>query len=76
MSINVVTVENFPEWAVMYVAYGNTTDLTEEEIGDIEEFKRENGLRNFLSIGDESFFSSCPAFGLPTTCVEAYFETA
>lgn len=68
-----VKVENIPEWAVGYMAYGDSTGLSDKEISQIDNWMKENKLSNLSEISDERHFASHPEFGLACDCVEGTF---
>lgn len=68
-----VKVENIPEWAVGYMAYGDSTGLSDKEISQIDNWMKENKLSNLSEVSDERHFASHPEFGLACDCVEGTF---
>jgi len=68
-----VKVENIPEWAVGYMAYGDSTGLSDKEISQIDNWMKENKLSNLSEISDERHFVSHPEFGFACDCVEGTF---
>lgn len=68
-----VKVENIPEWAVGYMAYGDASGLSDKEISQIDNWMKENKLSNLSEISDERHFASHPEFGLASDCVTGTF---
>lgn len=59
-------VEDFPEWAVHYLIYGEDTSLSDEEMEEIDEWIEDNGYVRLVSDGEEynrDEFNKFPAFG-------------
>ena len=71
--MKLVKYENFPEWAVYYCFYGESDNLTKEEIKQIEDFLLNENLDELISISDDSYFTSCPVFGLASNCFDVTF---
>lgn len=68
--IKTETVENFPSWAINYLFNGDASDLTDEEVKEINKYLED--LKNCLDASylheadcKENGFSNYPAFGLP-----------
>ena len=71
---------DFPAYAVCEWEYGDG-DLDDADTDNLDQWRDEieaavkasfpGSTGFFLSFGDEQFFSSRPAFGLPCDCVEA-----
>lgn len=63
------TIENVPEWATMYLMYGDTTGLDETDLESIRSFVeglKGDGLRLVDPIdGTHNEFCRYPEFGLP-----------
>ena len=68
--IEYIATENIPTWAMCYIEYGSSDTLTDEEVKMIDEFLDSYGFPIIIEYGEEEFFTSCPAFGLPCDCVE------
>lgn len=68
-----VKVENIPEWAVGYMAYGDASGLSDKEISQIDNWMKENKLSNLSEISDERHFASHPEFGLASDYVTGTF---
>lgn len=63
---------SIPTWALGYLVNGDCQGLNEAEICQIESFLEGFGPGQVLFSSKESeFFTKCPEFGLPCTCVEA-----
>ena len=71
------TQEKIPAWAICYLVNGDLTGLTEEEIETVQKWEKDNKVIDVSpkritgkngEEGDiaEPYFSSYPAFGLPT----------
>lgn len=71
-SASVVTdiVEDIPQWAVQYLLYGESDNLTAEDISLADAFCKEVG-GSFCSVveGSENDFCAHPAFGLACATV-------
>ena len=73
-SAKTVTYEGIPEYAVNYLCYHDSTGLTDEDIENIEEWQRKEGVGELASVEDEyTYFRDHPEFGLATTCVTGTF---
>lgn len=65
-------IEKIPTYALPYLVNGDASNLTEDEIKQIDEICREQGIELVVPIGDsveggtEPYFSSTPLFGKPT----------
>lgn len=71
-----IEIENFPQWAVYYAAYGYSDILTDEECAQIDEYMNTQGLAELIEAEEEPFgFSWAPAFGLPCEVINATFRT-
>lgn len=69
-------IDNFPEWALYYVTYGNDDSLSEEDIKDINDWMEKN---NIVSVNQKdsdegASFSKKPAFGLGANVVTVNVE--
>lgn len=78
MKVKNVTRINFPAWACCLHEYGERGDLSEEDVKAYYDWAEDNLPGNaYISfcdsalVGTEEYFTSCPAFGLPGTCVAA-----
>lgn len=64
-------IEKIPTYALPYLVNGDTGGLTDDEIRQIDEICREQGIELVVPIGDnveggaEPYFSSTPMFGKP-----------
>lgn len=71
------TVEDVPVWAVPYLAYGESDNLTEEDIRLADEFMKRNGFGQLIdasnTYSERTYFRSHPAFGPACDCVDANF---
>lgn len=59
-------VEDFPEWAVCYLVYGEDPSLSDEEREEIDGWMEDNGYARLVSDGEEynrDEFNKFPAFG-------------
>lgn len=59
-------VEDFPEWAVFYLIYGEDPSLSDEERKEIDGWMKDNGYARLVSDGEEynrNPFDTNPAFG-------------
>lgn len=69
------TVENIPEWAVVYLEYGEgdyddeDIELMNSWIDTMQECGYDMGCIDYID--EEPSFTSCPAFGLPCDCYKA-----
>lgn len=68
--IEYITTESIPTWAMCYIEYGDVGDMTDEEVDMVNDFMESYGFPIIIEYGEEEFFTSCPAFGLPCDCVE------
>lgn len=71
-----VTNEKIPTWALSYLVNGDPTNLTEEDRMMIDEWIYDNDVTGVYPESDCEYFTSYPAFGLPTTvcdCVVTIF---
>jgi hypothetical protein len=70
-----IEVENFPEYAVNYAYYGDSTNLTDIDIQNIDSFMTENHY-SMIAIKDstENGFCKYPVFGLPCRTVTVIME--
>lgn len=63
------TIENVPEWATMYLMYGDLDGLSETDVEEVRSFVeglKGDGLSLVEPIdGTHNEFCRCPAFGLP-----------
>lgn len=65
------TIEEIPEWSMCYLFNSDADGLTEEDIQEIEKWSKKNKMV-YLSLREDEdgftdpYFSTCPAFGLPT----------
>ena len=65
-------IEKIPTYALPYLVNGDASNLTEDEIKQIDEICREQGIELVVPIGDsveggtEPYFSSPPLIGKPT----------
>lgn len=65
-------IEKIPTYALPYLVNGDASNLTEDEIKQIDEICREQGIELVVPIGDsveggtEPYLSSTPLFGKPT----------
>lgn len=68
--------DNFPEYAVCYLAYGDKSGLSETDIEHIDRFIKQNGLNCFNVDFDfeNKGFNAHPCFGLACDCVTAIFS--
>ena len=66
------TFENIPDYAVSYMCDGDASDLTEEDVKNIDSFMKKNKLSHLVDF-KETGFSSSPEFGLACNCVSANF---
>jgi hypothetical protein len=63
---------SIPEWAVCAIEYGDFSDLSDEEKSLISGFFEDFPLSRFtIQWGNNLYFSNNPAFGLPSTCIDA-----
>lgn len=65
-----------PEYAICAIEYGDFSGLSEEDEQKIKDFlgrEFQNGYVVDWEPQGEPYFSSKPAFGLPTTVVDADF---
>ena len=69
-----ITYDNIPEYALSYLVNDDPSGLEEEDIKNIDEFIEREELGACVDWGEEASFTSRPAFGLATDCVEATFE--
>jgi len=58
-----------PTWAICYIANGDDSGISDEDIKEINDFLGRYKSPTF-EYGEEEYFSNDPAFGLPTNVVE------
>jgi len=74
-------VVSMPEWAVCYLEYGDTGDLSEEDLRLADEWRDridkqaveaygETAIVSFSYGNNDGYFTSSPEFGLPCNCVD------
>ena len=70
-----IEVENFPEYAVNYAYYGYTTDLTDIDILNIDNYMTENNY-SMIATKDSTDNGFCryPVFGLPCRTVTVIMQ--
>lgn len=71
--VRTVNFDAVPEYAVVYMAYGDSSGLSDEDVGIIDKWMAAKNLDHLVDCGEERFFSSHPEFGLAADCVEATF---
>ncbi len=68
-----MTIENVPQWATMFLMYGDDSALGEGDYATVSEWLdglRRDGWRHVAPIfGTENEFCSCPEFGKPCATV-------
>ena len=58
-----------PSWSLPYLINGDASGLTEEEIGQVDDYVNLAENPDIISPeGGEEFFTKSPEFGLPATC--------
>lgn len=68
-------VEDFPQWAAYYAAYGESDTLSEEECQQVDDYMAAQGFAELIEADEETFgFSWHPAFGLPCEVINATFR--
>lgn len=61
-------VEDFPQWALYYAVYRDSTGITHEEKKMIQDWMKENNVCCVDVLSEESHFSGYPAFGDACEC--------
>ena len=65
---------DLPSYAPVYLEYGDYSGLENADILAIDEWRegleREAKGQLIFEYGEDSYFSTAPAFGLPADCVE------
>ena len=68
------SIEKIPHWALYYLTYGEYYSLSEKDLTEIEDWRTKNNVQDVFPITDdldfEPYFTSCPAFGLPTNVID------
>lgn len=72
--LNVVVFDAVPEYALAYMAYGDSSGLSDGDVRIIDKWMSDNNLDHLVDSGEERFFSFRPEFGLASTCVKATFS--
>ena len=69
-------VEKIPDWAIVYMMYGDESGLDEEDVKLVDIWMKKNGLKSLVGVEDDSYddFSAHPAFGLPCATVTGIFQ--
>lgn len=64
--------ENFPNWAVCYLLYGDDSGLTEEDKRDFNAWcnKEKINVTNLFDVSEETYFALYPQFGLACNCCD------
>jgi len=64
-----------PDYAINYLVYGDTDNLTIEDIENIDNWLIAEQLEGatISSISDSSYFTHKPCFGLPCCCYDVEF---
>lgn len=66
-------VEKVPTYALCYLVNGDATDLTEQEVNEIDSLLREQAVELVYPPSDDEwqpYFSSCPWFGKPCEVID------
>ena len=72
------TFDNIPEWAIYFLAYGESDELTEEEVDEVTTFTTINfpiGYTMDVKWDNYREFDTHPAFGLPCKTYQVDFYT-
>lgn len=72
------TFDNIPEWAIYFLAYGESDSLTEEEVEELITFTTINFPVGYtMDVQWDNFreFDTHPAFGLPCKTYQVDFYT-
>ena len=70
------TFDNIPEWAIYFLAYGESDELTEEEVDEVTTFTTINfpvGYTMDVQWDNYREFDTRPAFGLPCKTYQVVF---
>lgn len=70
------TFDNIPEWAIYFLAYGESDELTEEEVDEVTTFTTINfpiGYTMDVQWDNYHEFDTHPAFGLPCKTYQVDF---
>lgn len=70
------TFRRFPEWAICYAMYGDSSSLDEEDIALFERWSKANNVKTVVSM-DESTrneFDPFPLFGLASATYDVVCE--
>lgn len=64
-----------PEYAVCYLEYGDDSGLSEEDVRNIDAWRDslecdESPYSPSFDYGENRYFTSYPAFGLPCDCID------
>lgn len=64
-----------PDYAITYLMYGDTDNLTVEDLKNITDWLVMEQLEEatIASISDDSYFTHKPCFGLPCCCYDVEF---
>lgn len=70
------TFDNIPEWAIYFLAYGESDELTEEEVDEVTTFTTINfpvGYTMDVQWDNYREFDTHPVFGLPCKTYQVDF---
>lgn len=70
MEKSIKSIERIPTWSLGYIMNGDSSDLNDDEITLIDNFLRGNKVICVSCDNDDTYFSSCPAFGLACEVAE------
>lgn len=64
-----------PDYAIAYLVYGDTDNLTVEDLENINNWLVAEQLEEatIAAISDDSYFTFSPCFGLPCCCYDVEF---
>lgn len=70
MEKSIKSIERIPTWSLGYIINGDATGLENEEIELVDKFIRDNKVVCVSCDNDDTYFSSCPVFGLACEVAE------
>lgn len=73
-------IEAIPTWAICYLINADASGLTEEEIALVDQWYTENNVIGVCTATEQEgecypYFSSFPAFGLPSEVIDCHVMT-
>lgn len=69
-------IEKIPDWALVYMMYGDESGLDEEDVKLVDVWMKKNGLKSLVGVEDDSYddFTAYPAFGFASATVTGIFQ--